>query len=73
MISATAATGTTTATAIFPLGERPLDELDEFETESGAAPDEVDEVAVVVELELWVVGGGVTATEAYEVRTTIEG
>ena len=73
MISATAATGTTTATAIFPLAERPLDELDAFDTESGAAPDEVDEAAVVVELEIMVFGGGVTATEAYEVRTTSEG
>ena len=73
MISATAATGTTTATAILPPADKPLDfRVFVLLFDKAAAPEEVDDACDVVDLEV-VTGVGVTATGAVEVTTMVVG
>ena len=71
-MSATATSGTTTATAILPPGDSPLVWSAELVESSAAAPDVVDVVALVV-LDEVATGGGAIATGAVEVTTTTVG
>ena len=73
-MSAIATTGTTTATAIVPVGvSPPVDPVDALEIFKAAAPDEVEELAEDVELDTTESVGGVGRLESTDVIVTTTG
>lgn len=73
-MSATAATGTTTATAILPGADKPLDALfaSALDVEGGAVADEVEEERVELG-DVVLVSEGNRGLDAVEVRRTVTG
>lgn len=69
IMRATTATGTTTATAVFPAADRPPDALESLLTARAAALEEVDEAEVVDETGSVVSGGAVTVGVWNDVTT----